>query len=339
MNCSHGKVAITAIAAAVPRHAVGAAQFAADYGAAEVQRIARATGIESVRAARDLTTGDLCAAAAGRLLAHTDTDPCSIDALILATQTPDRLMPATSTLLQARLGLSEEAVTFDINHGCAGYVFGLYLAGALVESGQCRRVLLCTGDVTTKLLGPRDRSVRMVFGDAASATLLQRREQRSDFVLRTNGGGADQLTTPLRYGATDDGSLQAGFLRMDGAAIMGFALREVPRLVQDVLRLAGLSEDDVQLFALHQANGFMLRQLGRMLGVPPERLPVDVKAYGNTGPSSIPLLLSSAYGGSAAPGTTLLCGFGVGLTYGAAVVNLAGCRIARPVEVASGHAG
>jgi 3-oxoacyl-[acyl-carrier-protein] synthase III len=162
---------------------------------------------------------------------------------------------------------------------------------------------------------------------------VQRRERRSHFVLRTDGRGADQLTTPLHYEAAEGRALHAGFMFMDGAAIMGFALREVPRLIDDVLRRAELSRDQVELFALHQANGFMLHQLRRMLGLPAERMPVNVRMFGNTGPSSIPLLLCQSYGDAAAPGTTLLCGFGVGLTYGAALVDLAGCRIAAPVEV------
>lgn len=327
-------VRVSAIAAAVPKQSMGLADLMQEFGEAEVRRIVRATGIESLRIADGLTTGDLCAAAAQHLLLRSATDPGSIDAIILATQTPDRLMPGTSTLLQHRLGLSEDVVPYDINYGCSGYVFGLYLASSLLAGGACRRVLLCTGDVTTRLLGDRDRNVRMVFGDAATATLVERAPGEVHFLLRTDGAGADHLTTrwlPTKVGPEQ--SVAARHLEMDGAEVMGFALREVPRLVDDLLAFAGLERQQIELFALHQANAFMLQQLRRMLGVPQECLPVAVNGYGNTGPSSIPLMLCSSFAGAPLPRHALVCAFGVGLSYGACHANLQGCTASAPIEV------
>lgn len=333
MKCSIPDIRITGIAAAVPKAELGLGDLAREYGEAEVRRIVRATGIESVRVAGQLTTGDLCLAAARHLLERTNVDPESVDAIILATQTPDRLMPATSVLLQDRLGLSEDVVAFDINYGCSGYVFGLYLAGSLLAGGCCRRVLVCTGDVTTQLLRPEDRNVRMLFGDAATATLIDRGTADMHLLMRTDSRGADHLTTRIMRAGQSSHSFSVGFLEMDGAEVMGFALREVPRLIRDVLEFAKMPIEQVELFALHQANGFMLQQLRRILSLSESRVPIAMKHFGNTGPSSIPLLLASTRAGTPLPPAVLMCGFGVGLSYGAALVDLSECIALMPIEV------
>jgi 3-oxoacyl-[acyl-carrier-protein] synthase-3 len=200
-----------------------------------------------------------------------------------------------------------------------------------VRAGGCRRVLLCTGDVTSKLLHPADRHVRMVFGDAASASLIEAGDGGFDFAIRTDGGGGRHLHTPLAY--ADQACGGVGHLRMDGAEIMNFALDGVPRLIAELLAFCRIEQPAVSLIALHQANSFMLNYLRKLIGAPRDIVPINVQHYGNTGPSSIPLLLSTMDGAGRAGDNAVLCGFGVGLSLAAARLDLAATRFLPPVDV------
>lgn len=334
MKVSLPRVRLVAVTASLPSKSQAMADLADRFGELEVRRIVHSTGVEAVRIADGLTTGDLCLAAARHLLTATHTERASIDAVVVVTQTPDDLMPGVGVRLQHRLGLSRDVVAFDINYGCSGYIYGLYQAAMLIRAGGCRKVLLCTGDVTSKLLSCGDRNVRMVFGDAASASLIEAGEDQFDFIIRSDGAGRDHLNTPIRYEQGAAGSGQLGHLWMNGAEIMKFAMATVPPLVDELLDFCGLRKNDIRLFALHQANGFMLNYLRKCLGVERSTVPIDVKDVGNTGPSSIPLLLSrGAQRRDPLPDVGVLCGFGVGLSLGAARVDLRHTRCIRPVEV------
>ncbi|HET9642039.1 MAG TPA: ketoacyl-ACP synthase III [Burkholderiaceae bacterium] len=335
MEASFEEVRIRAIAAALPRTSLNLTDLAKDFGALEVKRIIRSTGIESVRIAGELNTGDLCQAAARSLFDTTGVHPGSVDAIVVVTQTPDLVMPATSVMLQHRLGLPVHCAAFDINYGCSGYIYGLYQAAMLVSSGGCGRVLLCTGDVITKLLHSEDRHLRMLFGDAATATLVERGDDRIDFSLRTDGSGAKHLNTPHSHAAGQSGTAQVSRLYMDGAQVMNFALSSVPPAIDALLDRLRIRSQDVPLYALHQANRFMLEYLARKMGLSPQQVPVQVREVGNTGPSSIPLAMSIGV-----PGVlfrqdgVVACGFGVGLSIGVAQLPLACTQIIPPVDVA-----
>lgn len=325
---------IVAIAAALPERSLSLEDLAPQFGEREVKRIICSTGIESVRIAGELQTSDLCEIAIRSLFEQTGTDPCSIDAIVLVTQTPDYLMPPTSALLQHRLGMSNSCLVFDINSGCSGYIYGLYQAAMLIGAGGCKKVVLCSGDVTSKLLNAEDRQVRMVFGDAGTATLIEQGKGHLKIVLKTDGGGATHLHTGIKYGNTLKSSAEIAHLHMNGIDIMGFALKVVPPLIDELLTAASMSKADVSLFAFHQANGFMLNYLTKALGIEKARLPIRVKDVGNTGPASIPLLLSMiSHETALLCGNALLCGFGVGLSWGAALVDLSNTLLIEPVDI------
>lgn len=334
MNATVEGLRVTAIAAALPRAALPVSAFAERFGEREVARIAQSTGIDAIRVAGDLTTGQLSAAAAQSLFRGLGIEAKSIDGLVLVTQTPDCAMPATSALLAQQLGLRRNVVAFDLNFGCSGYIYGLYQAALLIAAGGCDRVLVCTGDVITKLLHPDDRHVRLVFGDAATATLLERGEDTIDFAFSTDGGGASHLHTPLVWNGDTASSNRTGHLFMDGAQVMSFALEQVPCALEAFLATHRIAREDVPLFLFHQANRFMLHYLGRKLGIAPDRIPVSVATVGNTGPSSIPLTVSLA-----AAQThwrrrgVLACGFGVGLSVGLARLSLHDTVAIAPIDV------
>ncbi|SEK00937.1 ketoacyl-ACP synthase III [Paraburkholderia diazotrophica] len=334
MNASLRGVAIHAVAAALPARALPLSELEHLFGALEVKRIARSTGINAVRVAGALTTGDLCVAAGESLFAQTDVDRASIDGVVVVTQTPDFAMPATSALVAHRLGMRHNVVTFDVNCGCSGYIYGLYQGAMLVSAGGCGRVLVCTGDVITKLLNPDDRHVRLVFGDAATATLVERGSDTLDFAFWTDGAGSRFLNTPMHYGDALGESVRWGHLHMDGAGVMNFALERVPRAIGEFLRRHGVRMAEVPVFLLHQANQFMLEYLAKRLGVTRSKVPVNVGQVGNTGPSSIPLCLAlDATERALAHDGAVACGFGVGLSVGVARLPLANSIVVPPVDV------
>jgi 3-oxoacyl-[acyl-carrier-protein] synthase-3 len=245
-------------------------------------------------------------------------------------------MPATSATMQSRLELSGSVATFDISGGCAGYIYGLLQAALLIASG-CRRVLLCAGDTVTRWVHPDDRNVRMLFGDGGSATLLDRGDDVAAFAVHTDGSGAETLIVP----GLDEQDLarriggRPGYLHMDGAEVMNFALRVVPQVIGEVCLLRQWEDRDVGLFGLHQANDFLLRHVRRKLGVAEDAVPSAVDDAGNTGPASIPLLLSRVGTRFSAERRrkSILCGFGVGLSWGAAAVDLSATQFVAPVSV------
>ena len=312
----------------------------ASYGgdAAQLARIKRTVGLEERRvAAESVTALDLGEQAARQLLAEESAPP---DAVIFVTQTPDHSQPGNAALLHGRLSLPKETLAFDVNLGCSGYVYGLYLASLLVEAGGCRRVLLCAGDTLSRCVPPQDRATAPLFGDAGSATLVERTEEEwpSWFSLRTDGAEANAICVPAGGARQPHGEMTAKLetdasgnvrtpehLHMDGAAVFNFSLREVPSSIQEVLTLAGKSVRDVDAFVLHQANKYILQNIAKRCGIPEEKMPVGTLArFGNTSSASIPLTLCAELAEEISDGekTVLLAGFGVGLSWASAVVQL-----------------
>lgn len=318
-------VAIRAVTAALPERLVTLDDFAEHFGAKEVARIVKSTGIQSIREAKSLHTSDLMIAACRNLLDQGHSSAQEIDGLIVVTQTPDSWVPGVGYIVQQALGLPQHCLVLNVSIGCTGYVSGLVQAGALISSGACQKVLLCTGDVTTKLLDERDRHVKMLFGDAGSATLLEPGDGSFEFICGTDGSGRDALKSDIAYAKDEDRQVSAtiGCLRMDGTAVMNFALSRVPQTIKALLNATGLNLASLDLLVLHQANEFMLNYLRRMIGVAPEKMPIDIDGVGNTSSTSIPIVLCrhDAIGTPQAE-NVVLCGFGAGLSWGALRVDL-----------------
>lgn len=294
------------------------------------QKILAKTGIERRHLAGPRTcASDLALAAAERLFQPEGIDRLSVDALIFCTQTPDYWLPATACLLQDRLGLTTGVAAFDFNLGCSGYVYGLGLAKGLIETHQAKRVLLLTGDTYSKLLAEDDRGVRALFGDAASATLIDAMEGNEPaigpFAYGTDGRGAAHLQVAVGgFRNPVAGGLPR--LTMNGPEVFNFTLDVVPSMVRTLLERSGLRIDDIDLFVFHQANAYMLQHLQRKLSIPDERFSLRVSHCGNTVSSSIPIALREEQReGRLQPGMRLmLVGFGVGLSWGATLLKWTG---------------
>ena len=276
------------------------------------------------------TASDLAVRAAQKLFASGACTPDEIDFLLFCTQTPDHLIPTTACSLQTRLGIPTHAGALDFNLGCSGYIYGLSLAKGLVESGQARTVLLLTADTYSRLINPADRNVRLVFGDAAAATLIRAEApgitgaKMTAFTFGTDGTGAENLI--VRNGGLRTRGCPApggDFLEMNGGEIFNFTLRVVAPLVAEILRRAGTTLADVDGVVPHQANAYMLEHLREKLGVPPEKFAVTLADCGNTVSSSIPIALRQwrAEPQWFVEKRTLLLGFGVGYSWGGCLLG------------------
>jgi 3-oxoacyl-[acyl-carrier-protein] synthase III len=328
---------IAAVRYHLPDHVLTNAELAEQFPEWSVDKIGAKTGIHGRHiVASDEYTSDLAIAASRKLLEETGTAAESIDYLILCTQTPDYYMPSTSLMVHQALGLRADAGATDITLGCSGYVYGLGLAKGLIESGQADRVLLVTGDTYSRLLNPADKSVRTLFGDGATASLVVRTEARGlgDFVYGSDGSGGEFLVVPNgglrggdRYPAADPAA--RGFetngydLYMNGPEVFNFSLRVAGEAVDRLLAKAGLEKDDVDTWVFHQANQFMLGHLRRKIGIPEDRFVIEIADVGNTVSSTIPIALARQLeSGRIAPGSrSLLLGFGVGLSWGGALIE------------------
>jgi 3-oxoacyl-[acyl-carrier-protein] synthase-3 len=291
----------------------------------EAGRIADATGVHNRPiVAEGQCASDLCAAAAEELLDGLGWSRDTVGLLVFVSQTPDHVLPATACVLQERLRLSTGCAAFDVQLGCSGYVYGIWMASHLLASGAANRAIVLVGDTISRLVSPTDRATAMLFGDAGSATALERNPSAPPIAFRlgTDGTGAPHLKVAaggFRGSAADEQRLF-----MDGAEVFAFAQEVLPGLVGGVLDDAGETMATIDHAVFHQANTFMLKHFTKRLRIAPEKMVVAMEGFGNTSSASIPLAMSSALNAQlgAGPVRLLLCGFGVGWSWAAAVASI-----------------
>lgn len=329
-----GGVRIAGVASAVADTIKTPADDYSTFGEIEALKVAESTGVfKRHQAPPEMCSSDLCQAAAERLLSDAGWDKSTVDALIFVTQSPDYIMPATACALQDRLGLPKSCAAFDVSLGCSGYVYGLWLASSLISGGGLKRVLLLAGE-TTRMVSPEDRSVSLIFGDAGTATLLEKSDtpEVMTFVLGTDGKGEKNLiipaggcrklrdaTTSVRHEAENGNKRSEEDLFMNGPEIFAFTIAEVPKLVRSVIQESGETLDSIDAVVLHQANKFMLDYLVKRMKVPTEKVPMSLAEYGNTSSASIPLTMNHCLAERLRKEkmSLVLSGFGVGYSWGA----------------------
>lgn len=341
-------IIIRAVNSWLPENSIELSSLAALYGEAEVNSIIKATGVERVRVVDEkMTSSDMCYLAAERLLEQEKFEKSQIDGLVFVSQTTDWILPATSISLQDRLGLSKDTVCIDVHYGCSGYIYGLFQAASWIACGACQNVLVLAGDTTSRMINEHDKSLRLVFGDCGTATIVSKGEGRMGFHIQSDGSGADRLIVPaggFRLPISEETSIlewdedkngrTKNDLFMDGMAIFNFAITKVHKNINILIEEMGWQKEDVGFYGLHQANEFMVNYVRKKLKVDESIVPVNVKDYGNTGPATLPLLLSDVCSGEHTFNLTktILSGFGVGLSWGSVAADLSNTYFYSPVN-------
>lgn len=265
-------------------------------------------------------------------------DKNNIDFVILCTQSPDYFLPTSACVLQDKLGLSTRCGAFDFNLGCSGYVYGLSIAKGLLTAKIASNILLVVAETYSKYIHQSDRTNRTIFGDAAAATIITESDVKSigEFILNTDGSGYDKLIVkngcakyPYNPSADQkeygEGNLYTdNHLYMNGPDIFSFTLENIPKLIEDVLDKNEISKEEVDYYIFHQANAFMLQMLRKNTKIPKEKFYIDLEKTGNTVSATIPIALRKSLDeGIIRKGDkVLLAGFGVGLSWGATIIEI-----------------
>lgn len=284
----------------------------------------------------DETGLDLAQAACEALFAETDLTPEVVDLVVYVTQNPDRRLPHNAPGLCARTGIGASCASFDLSLGCSGYVYGLSVVEAFLSFAGKKNAVLVTCDPYSRIMAPEDKATNAVFGDAATASWVRAegpggRLAALDFgtdgaqgdAIRINAGGAER---PLVSLAQPDGvaapSREDARLHMEGRAVFNFVNSKIPASLRASLDLAGLELDDIAHFALHQGSAYMLLSLARRVGIPVDKLAMNIDRYGNTVSSTIPLLLEELISQHKLAGQhVMISGFGVGLSWASGIMT------------------
>ncbi|MFC8371756.1 beta-ketoacyl-ACP synthase III [Streptomyces sp. NPDC057238] len=320
---------VCGVGAALPPHIVTNADLTARLDTTD-EWIRSRTGITQRHVARaDLSTTDLAVRAAAQALA--DGQPVTVEALVVATTTPDRCCPATAPAVATRLGLTG-IPAYDLAAGCTGFLYALATAAGFIAAGTVRTVLVVGADRLATLPVPEDRTTVPLFGDGAGAVVLRHGSAGEAGALGPVVLGSDGTSADLIRAS------RPGALHMDGADVFRHAVDRMSTASRQAATAAGWDVTDIDRLAPHQANSRITSFVARQLGVPDDRRLGNVGEVGNTGAASIPLLLArSAADGRLKPGhRTLLTAFGAGLTWGATTLTWPDFSLARLPERA-GH--
>lgn len=324
-------VVIEAIACAVPDNKVTIDSLSKVFGTNVTSRFTESTGIvETYRVLPEQTASDLAFVAGDELIKKTGVEKSRIGAMVVVTQSPDYRRPSNASVLQKRLELPIECACMEINLGCSGFIYGLQSAMSLMNSSDIEYALLLLGETATKIVNPNDKSIAMLYGDAGAAVLLKRKEnETSQTILKSDGNRFKAIILPAggfrdmnpggeRFKCMDGVERSLYDVYMDGASVFSFSISDVPETIKEYFELTGSKLDDFDSFLFHQANLFIVKQLIRKLKLPKEKVPVSLDRFGNTGGLSIPLTLCDAYGEEDEDRVinTLMCGFGIGLSWG-----------------------
>ena len=284
------------------------------------------TGIKERRILEEGGTSVLATKAVEDLLATTNTDPLDIDAIIVATVTPDMLFPATACLVQDNIG-AKNAWGYDLSAACSGFLFALQSGTSLIESGQYKKVVVVGADKMSSIIDYTDRNTCILFGDGASAVLLEPSDDLNigiqNSILRTDGSGRDALRMkaggslyPASHETVDN---KEHFVYQDGKSVFKAAVKGMADVSVEIMEKSGLKGEDIAYLVPHQANLRIIDATAKRMGIEPEKVTINIEKYGNTTAATIPLCLTEYYrDGKFKKGDNLiLSAFGGGFTWGA----------------------
>lgn len=343
----YNKVGISAIAACVPSFVTSNRDLIDIMSEEEVCKIIDSVGIHERRICQsEVCASDLCFKAAEKLMNDNDIDPASIDMLLFISQTSDYRIPATSCLLQHRLGLPKSCACLDLTLGCSGYVYALSTAFAYASMKGINRVLLLDGETFSKIVNSKDKVNAPLYGDAGTATLIEKGDYKtSTFILNTDGSGEDVVKIPagMRNKILPDSCMEKereeGNIRtdleiyMDGMDVFNFAISVVPKSIKEVAKVADITLDDIDYLLFHQSNKFMTDFFVKRLKFDATRVPYCISKYGNTSSASIPLTIVSELKNKLwEEKNIIMCGFGAGLSWATAHIVYNQCHVSSIIK-------
>lgn len=332
---------ILAIEYDLPKHSITNDALAELYPDWTAEKIQKKTGIVSRHVVMSgECVSDMACRAAEKLFDKHQIERRQIDFIILVTQTPDYILPTTACILQDRLHLPISCGAIDVNLGCSGFIYGLKLAKSLCASGEANKVLLITGDMYSQHIHPMDKSTRTIFGDGVAAALIGEGGSKIGmFDIGTDGAGYDRLIIPAggaRLPRSDETAMEttddSGCVRtknhiyMNGAEIFNFSINAVPLTISNVLQKNDVVLENIDWFVFHQANKYMLDYLRKKMRIPAEKFIIDMEDTGNTVSATIPIALKRSDNKRCFEmyDKILLCGFGVGLSWGSTIITYGG---------------
>ena len=338
------KVRFAGMASCVPRRIVSNLTDCRPQIRGERERLVRNIGIEQRRLCPEWQCfSDLAFAAAETLLEKLAWRREEIDALLVVTQSPDYLIPATAIILQDRLGLSQATAAFDVNLGCSGYPFGINLLGSMIAAGGVKKGLLLVGDRCASYNDP-------IFSDAGTATALAFDPAAPPIHcdLNSDGSGHKAICLPIgghrepfglqhmipRRENENDHWHWPGDLRLDGLTVLSFSAQRVPPAIKRLLDYAETTKEDVDYYVFHQANRMINETIRKKLGLPTEKVPSTLRDFGNTSSASLPLTMTARIRAELEQGKKrlLLSGFGVGLSWGSCLLDIEGAVFPELIE-------
>lgn len=344
-------IGIQGIAAAVPKNTLNNYEYTEHFPKEDVKEIVDKTGVKERRFAEIGTcASDLCFAAANQLFDDLKIDKSEIDALIFISQTADYRMPATSIILQHKLGLPKKTMAFDINLGCSGFVYGLSIAYSLMQQPSFRKILVLDGETRSRIYSPKDRKTAFLFGDAGIAAIIEKDNKygishfslgsdgSKESLIKVDAGGyrnpstAETLTEKVVDEYGNIRSDEHGY--MNGADVFNFVLLEIPKDIKNLLATSQETTESIDYFVFHQANSYMNDYLKNKMKLPEEKVPTSIEKFGNTSSVSIPLTIALKLKNELLGNKKLLLsGFGVGMSWASAVIQTSNCKISEILEI------
>ncbi len=345
-------VAIKGIAACTPKNQEENSTLGLFSSNEEAQKFIESTGVERRRVANMYTTtADLCFQASEKLILDLKWSKESIECIVFVTQTPDYILPATSCILQKRLGLSEECFALDISLGCSGWVYGLSVISGLLSKGNIKRGLLLAGDTALRPCSNEDKSTWPLFGDAGTATAVVYEPDSRGFKFHfgTDGGGYDAIIIPdggYRNVSNESSfkivEIGSGIRRnrlqtaLNGMDVFAFGISKAPETIIKLLHNYSLNPENIDFFIFHQANKFMNEKIRKKLKLPEEKVPYSLRDFGNTSSATIPLTMVTQLKEQLFQDKILRqigCGFGVGLSWGSVYFETKNLVISDLIEI------
>jgi 3-oxoacyl-[acyl-carrier-protein] synthase-3 len=306
----------------------------------EIEKFIDATGVEERRIApKEICTSDLCCEAAEKLINDLNWTKEEIEILVFVSQTGDYILPVSATILQDRLGLSTNCIAFDVPLGCSGYVYGISVLASMMKGAGLKKGLLLAGDTISKLVSKFDKSTYPLFGDGGSATAFQLEDNSESLffdlgsdgsgykTIIVNDGGARNKATlaSLQENKIGDGiSRNQCQLSLDGMDVFSFGISQAPKTINNLLNRFDIDKESIDYFVFHQANMMMNKMIAKKLKLPENKVPYSLQKYGNTSSATIPLTIVTELKDKIQNQITniILCGFGVGLSWGTVKIQL-----------------